>query len=103
MASGAVGLFFWIVSILDGWAQPTVIPATSALGALEGMEMLKGIFVVIGSLLLSVSLILCGFLFVKLPKLTSAEVSETDSLEKKFNKLQMVVWKLLQKIKDKKS
>ncbi|MFH1424470.1 MAG: hypothetical protein ABIG20_02180 [archaeon] len=99
VASGALGLFFWILSILGQFES--VIPAAKALSGLGGLEMLKSIIILVGSILVSVGFVLAGLVFIKIPSAISG--GDFNEVNEKVNRLQTVVWKLLQKVKQEKS
>lgn len=90
---GAFGLFFWLVSSLGGF-ETSMIPTFISLGALGGIDILKAILVLFGSLFIFVGLILAGLIFVKIPEVVAG--GDIDEVDEKINRLQTVVWKVLE-------
>jgi hypothetical protein len=94
--SGTIGLFLWLVSIAGGFTS-SIIPSASSLASAAGIEMLHEFLLVVVGLTVSLGTIVGGLLVMKIPALISA--SRNEDVENKVNRLQTVVWKLVQHLK----
>ena len=99
--TGALALFYWIVSFLEGFGAGGIIPSYKILLGGTSMEILKNLVITITSVIFSVGLIISGITFVKLTKVITAPSTEEADLEERINKLQTIVWKILQYVKGK--
>jgi uncharacterized membrane protein YgaE (UPF0421/DUF939 family) len=96
--SGAMLLFFWLVSVAGGF-ETSPIPAFSMFSQVAGVELIKLILIIFGTLMGCLGIILAGLVFFKIPRVVEF-VQRTD-VEKKVNNLQIITWRILQYIKRK--
>lgn len=101
--AGALFLFYWVVTTIGGFKAggPSIIPTFEEMGAAHGMLLLRLAIISLGSFIFALGLVLYGAIFVKLPDVINLEETvEEQNLEKKLNKLQIVVWKILQHMRE---
>jgi hypothetical protein len=94
--AGAVGLFFWLVSLLGGF-ETSMLPAFSALSGATVMFMLKFVLLHLGVLFAAFGLIITGLLIINLPEMIA--LGRTEDIERKVKRIQTVVWRLLHHVK----
>ncbi len=99
--TGALALFYWIVSFVEGFGTGGFIPSYKVLISGTSMEILKNIIITVTSVIFSIGLIISGILFIKLPEIITAPSTDKADLEERINKLQTIVWKILQYVKGK--
>jgi len=97
LLSGALGLFYLIVSVLGAFNN-ALFPSYEILIKMKGLNLVRDIILIVWGLFGSLGLIFSGLMFIKLPALLVAGVKSQD-VHEKLNRLQKVVFDLLHHIK----
>ena|GEM_PF-4023750 len=93
---GAVGLFFWLVSLLGGF-ESSILPEFSAVSGAAPMFLLKFAMLHLGTLFAAFGLIITGLVMLNLPEMI--RLGGTEELERKVSRMQTVMWRILHHVK----
>ena len=102
--TGVLTFFLWVVAFaklfpaVGGIEQ--FIPTYDALRAGETLTMVKNVVFTLSMIFGSFALILAGIGFMKIPKMVAQPKPMGEDLQDKMNRLQNIVWKLMQRMKE---
>lgn len=98
--SGAMFLFYWLISLLGGF-EGSIVPAlTEIINPKFGITV-RNLLVIFVGFIFSIGVIFAGLVLFEVPRIAAMEESTAlAGLEKKVNRLQELIWRIIQKIKE---
>lgn len=102
LIAGVLSLFYWITAFLAVFGSNVLIPSYSLLISGGAMSIVKNILITVCTVIFSTALILVGFAVFMIPDMKMGGRVDKAEIEERINRLQNIVWKILQRLKEKK-
>lgn len=102
MIAGVMSLVYWIMGFVGLFQAVSFLPTYQTLIAAQILVTIENIFMTVCTIIFSVALILVGITVFLLPDMGIGGDVDKMEIEERINRLQNIVWKVLQKVKENK-
>ncbi len=100
MIAGILSIVYWVAVFVELF-EGVILPSYKTLMAMQMMTTIENIFMTVCTIIFSVALILVGTALFLFPGTNMGGGINKAEIEERINRLQNIVWKILQKIKKK--